>query len=109
VAQVELKLIEVLQRELDREELTPEQRARVLDDLRAIHEAADRRDQEKQRMLERLWEKRVTAGLVVAGGIAVIAIRATAPGGGKPGFDVKTLAGAGAKALTRTGTSSSPA
>lgn len=105
VAQVELKLIDVLQRELDREELTPEQRARVLDDLRTIHEAADRRDREKQGMLERLWEKRVMAGLVVAGGIAIVAVRATASGGGKSGFDVGTLAGAGARALTRNGTS----
>ena len=103
VAQVELKLIELLQRELDRKELTPEQRARVLDDLRTIHEAADRRDREKQRMLERLWEKRVMAGLVVAGGIALIAMRATSPGGGQSRFDVGTLASAGAKALTRNG------
>ncbi|MDX6707909.1 MAG: hypothetical protein QOI48_3755 [Solirubrobacteraceae bacterium] len=101
VFQVELKIIEVLGRELDRGDLAPEQQARVLDDLRKIHEAADLRHRENQGMFERLWERRLAAGLLIAGGVAVIALRAAASGDGKSGFDA--FARAGAKALSSGG------
>lgn len=83
VHQKDIAVLAILKDELDTN-LTPEERMRVLEQVRDAHVRIHRKDTEDKEFLAAQFDKRLGVALAVAAGLVVV-VFGTAKSGGRPG------------------------
>lgn len=87
--QVAMERLAILKAELDKD-LTPEERLRVLDDIRDVHVRSNLKESENKEFLAEQFEKRLGVGLAIAAAIGAV-VFGIAKSGGKQGGDAGGL------------------
>jgi hypothetical protein len=83
VHQIDTAVLAILKDELDKD-LTPEERLRVLEQIRDVHMRKHSKDTENKEFLAAQFDKRLGVALVVAAGVVAV-VFGTAKSGGRPG------------------------
>ena len=83
VHQIDTAVLAILKDELDKD-LTPEERMRVLEQIRDVSMRRHRKDTENKEFLAAQFDKRLGVALAVAAGVVAV-VFGTAKSGGRPG------------------------
>lgn len=81
---LDMSVLAALREELAKD-LTPEERVRVLDQIREVHERAHVKDTENKKFLGEQFEKRLGVGLAVAAAVVAVVFGVTKSGGKSTG------------------------